>query len=289
MICLHCHATTDNGLARCQLCQRKVTTICDVLPIYFKNLARWRPPARPNGSLGTSGTWLIRRGDSEGSRIGHALERCSNDLTTWARALADDRGIDVPDAESEAATVTLLCDWLAAHLTSIATLEWAGQFVTDIDRHERTLRGLTETAVPGWYAGSCRRRLAMETPEDDGRCGAPTYVVPGLTWVTCGACGSTTYARDHLDVVLTEARGWVASPKELANVIVALVDNETSVPRLHDRIRKWQSLGWLESVRKLDPDGDPIGPKRYRLGDVLDLISGHADAPTRAKQSRKSA
>lgn len=278
MICLHCHATTTNGLALCDLCQRKVTTICDVLPIYFKNLARWRPPARPNGSLGTSGTWLIRQGDSEGSRIGHALERCSNDLTTWARALADDRGIDVPDAESEAATVTALCDWLAAHLTSIATLEWAGQFVTDIDRHERILRGLTETAVPGWYAGSCKRRLAMETPEDDGRCGAPTYVVPGLTWVTCGACGSTTYARDHLDVVLDEAKGWVALPKPLAAAIVAMVDTEQSVEDLRKRIAIWGTRGHIATYRPTD-----YAPKRYQLGEVLDMIlMRHADADSEA-------
>jgi hypothetical protein len=281
VICLHCHAETSNGLALCELCQRKVTLDMEFLPVYFRNLARWRPPARPNGSLGTSGTWLIKRGDSEGSRIGHALERTANDLTTWARALADDRGLEIPDAESEAAIVALLCEWLTAHLTSIATLEWAGQFVRDVDRHERILRGLTEAAVPGWYAGGCVRRVTM-----DETCGSPTYVVPGLTWVTCGACGSTTYARDHLETILTEARSWVAGPMRLAEAVVALVDTELSVPRLHKRISKWGERDQIEPLRRVDADGDPVGPKRYRFGAVLDLLM--VEGATRTDESGAS-
>ena len=265
--CLHCHAETTNGLALCELCRRKVSTDLEFLPVYFRNLARWRPPARPNGSLGASGSWLIRQGDSEGSRIGHALECAANDLATWARALNDDRDVDLPGAETESATVAALCEWLTVHLTSIATLEWGGQFIRDVDRHERILRGLTEAAVPGWYAGACKRRIAMETDEDDGRCGAPTYVVPGLTWVTCRACGATTYARDHLDAVLDEARGWVAAPKPLAAAIVAMVDTEQSIEDLRKRIAVWGNRGHIATHRPND-----YAPKRYQLGDVMDMI-----------------
>ena len=99
--------------------------------------------------------------------------------------------------------------------------------------------------------------------------------------VTCGSCGTTTYAKDHLEVILEEARDWTARPKDIAGAIVALVDGEQSVPRLYDRIRKWESLGWVESSRRVDAEGDPRGPKLYRLGDVLDLARGQADAPTR--------
>jgi hypothetical protein len=277
--CLHCHATTSNGLALCDLCQRKVSVCLDVLPIYFRNLARWRPPARPNGSLGTSGTWLIKRGESEGNQIANALARAGNDLATWARGVADDRGVQTPtDAETEAETVDLLCAWLAAHLVSIATLEWAGQFVRDVDRHERALRGLTEVAIPGWYAGACSRRLAMATDGDTGLCNAPTYVVPGLTWVTCASCGSTTYARDHLDTIADEARGWIARPMRLAEAAVALIDTEVSIPRLHKRISKWGERDQIAAVdrlgyaRELGYAGEQYAPKRFRFGDVLDAL-----------------
>jgi hypothetical protein len=272
MNCLHCGAPTTNGLALCELARRKAQADLEYLPVYFRNLARWRRPSRPNGSLGTSGQWLIKRGESESAHISVALERASNDLTTWARALADDRGIELPDAETEAEMVDALCSLLGSHLTSIATLEWVGQFVADMDRHERALRRLTETYVPGWYAGSCRRRVTM-----DDACGAATYVVPGLTWVTCGACGSTTYARDHLETVLAEARGWVARPMRLAEALVALVDTELSVPRLHKRISKWGEREQIEAFRVTD-----YAPKRFRLGEVLDLLC--AEGATRLEE-----
>jgi hypothetical protein len=202
-----------------------------------------------------------------GDPVGNALNEIGADLDTWARCLADDRGVQVPAAEGEASVVRVLCWVFSENLTSIATLDWAGQFITSLADHEARLRTLTEKVAPGWYAGSCRQ------------CEAPTHVVPGLTWVTCGQCGATTYARDHLEIILTEARNWIAPPKRLAEAIVALVDTEMSVPRLHDRIRQWDQREKLTGLRRLDIDGDEVGPKRYRLGDVLDLAVAAPNNP----------
>jgi hypothetical protein len=177
--------------------------------------------------------------------------------------------------------VTALCAGFEQYLVTIATLEWAGEFIRGLDRHERILRELTEQVAPGWYAGECGRVTGKDTGGDDVRCEMPMHVVPGLTWVTCDACGRSIYARDRVDVILSEAVGWVARPKLMAETLVALIDTEQSVDRLYDRIRKWESLGWLVAVRRYDSDGDPVGPKRYRLGEVLDLVLGKADAPTR--------
>lgn len=285
MTCQHCRAETTNGLALCELCQEAVRTYFTYLPIYFRNLARQQRPGRPNGSLSTSGQWLIRRGETDTSLIPRALGSVVNDLTTWARALADDRGVDLPDVETETETVAALCALLVQHLTSIATLEWAGQFVRDVSRHERTLRQLTETAVPGWYAGACRQSTGRDMEGNEHTCGASTYVVPGLTWVTCRSCGATTYARDHLDAVIEEAREWLARPKRLAEAIVALVDTEQSVPRLYERIKKWEQREKIAGVQRTERGYEwsedeerfvvavlDVGPKRYRLGDVLDLV-----------------
>lgn len=267
MSCYHCGAETSNGLALCELCRRKAEADLQYLPIYFRNLARWGRPARPNGSLGSRSQWLMRKGeDSDANRIGRALDEAGNDLVGWARMLADDRVLELPDpGETESDQVAALCAWLADHLTSIATLDWCGEFVSaayvkTLDRggvgfHEYRLRGLTEASVPGWYAGACRR------------CKVGTYVVPGLTWVTCAGCGATTYARDHLDTILTEARGWVARPMRLAEAAVALLDSELSVPRLHKRISKWGERGRIDVVRDSD-----YAPKRFRFGDVLDAL-----------------
>lgn len=263
MNCLHCGAETTNGLGLCELARRKIEADLVYLPVYFANLARWSRPARPNGSLGSRGQWMLRRGISDGNRIGRALDEAGADLVGWARMLHDDRDVLPPmEADDEATTMRWLCAHLTDHLTSIGTCEWAGDFAKATGMLEADLRSLTEQVAPGWYAGECKR------------CETPTHVVPGLTWVTCVGCGATTYARDHLEQVLTEARGWVARPKPMAEAVVALIDSELSVQRVHDRIRKWESLGWLESVRALDRDGDPTGPKRYRFGDVLDRLAG---------------
>lgn len=270
MTCLHCSAPTSNGLALCERCRVAASVYLEFFPVYFRNLARWRP-----GRAGTRPVPASREPQGLAAQatdpVMRALDEAGADLTGWARALRDDRGVEIPEADDEAAMMAAVCRMLNAHLSSIATLEWAGEFVRLIGDHEGKLRRLTERVAPGWYAGACRH------------CETPTHVIPGLTWVTCDGCGATTYARDHLDVILAEARGWVARPKPMAEAIVALVDTEVSVPRLHDRIRKWESMGWLEGVRKLDADGDPVGPKRYRFGEVLDMVLGSPTAETHGR------
>lgn len=274
MNCLHCTAETSNGLVLCDLCQMFASRCLELLPVYFVNLARWRPGRA--GSRPVPGSREPSSGATAATdRVSVALDEVGNDLTTWARALADDRMLDLPASNDETAAVRVACWFLGANLTSVATLEWAGLLVVGLADAEERLRELTEQVAPGWYAGQC------------GLCSAATYVVPGLTWVTCRGCGSTTYARDHLDVVLTEARGWVAGPMRLAEAVVALTDSETSVVRLYERIKKWGQRDHIETVRGIDRDGDPTGPKRHRLGDVLDRLG--VEGATRLDDSRKQA
>ncbi len=293
--CLHCGAETSNGLALCDLCRRKVSTDLEFLPIYFRNLARWRPGRA--GSRPVPGSRVLydgtRRGDGTGDQISDRLDEAMTALTTWARALVKDRphfprpltfadAVLTDDlsqdaayalADDQAKAVALLCVGFERHLTSISTLDWCGEFVRDLGQHESRLRGLTEQFVPGWYGGACRQLIGFDDEGAARRCESSTYVVPGLTWVTCGRCGATTYARDHLENILDEARDWVARPMRLAEAVVGLVDTELSVPRLHKRISKWGERERIESLRRVDADGDEVGPKRFRLGDVLDRLA----------------
>ena len=259
LTCLSCGADQTNGLALCDLCQMRAAKCLEFLPIYFLNLSRWRPGRA--GSRPVPGSREPTNGATGATdRVSVALDQAGNDLTTWARTLIDDRpNIELPASNDEAASVKVACWLLTTNLASIGTLEWCGQMVASISDHEEKLRKLTEQVAPGWYAGACRV------------CESGTFVVPGLTWVTCQACGSTTYARDHLETVLDEAREWLARPKALAEALVALT-TEQSVPRLYERIRKWSQRGAFEGERRVDRDGDATGPKRYRLGDVLDVL-----------------
>lgn len=263
--CLHCQATTDNGLALCDQCRASASIYLEFLPVYFANLARWRP-----GRAGSRPVPASREPKDFRPREGDAVERALDDagmvLLLWAQNLHDDRDVEIPDADGEVATVAALCRMLNERLVTIATLEWCGLFVDELAEHEAALRKLTERVAPGWYAGACNL------------CASPTHVVPGLTWVTCDGCGSTTYARDHLDTIIDEAREWIDRPKALAEAAVALLDTESDAAKLYARIRKWESRGWLDAHRRVDRDGDPSGPKRYRFGDVLDLLARHVEA-----------
>lgn len=295
--CLHCGAETSNGLALCELCRRMASTVFEFLPIYFGNLARWQPGRA--GSRQVPGSRVLydgaERSAGTGDRISDTLDETANALTTWARALVADRphlarlldrlaAARAAETITEAQAVAWLCKGFDRYLTSISTLDWCGEFVRDLGHHEYQLLALTETYVPGWYAGGCRQVAGFDDEGAAVRCGSGTYVVPGLAWVTCGACGATTYARDHLDNVLDEAREWVARPKALAEAIVALVDTEASVPRLYARIRQWASQGDLTPIRRTSRGyswdattkrfmvrDEQVGHARYRMGDVLDL------------------
>lgn len=282
MNCYHCGAQVDNGLALCALCQTKVRKDLEYLPIYFRNLTRWKPGragSRPvPGSRIPAG--VLPAGED---KVELLVDETEAGMIGWARFLAKDRpghlervawrilGMEGPQR------YRLLCEMFDRHLTSVATLGWCGDFVEAVSLAEQELRRTGERVAPGWYAGACQH------------CGTDTHVMPGVTWVSCQTCGAYSAARDHLPVLLTEARGWVATPKRLAEALVALLDSEMSVPRLHERIRKWSLREKVSTVRRLDRDGDEIGPKRHRLGEVLDLLMSEGQTRTGAKAYRKSA
>lgn len=284
MTCLHCSAATTNGLALCDLSQMQAAKALEFVPIYFRNLARWRPGRAGSRQVpGSRVLWDGEPRDGASDRVSRALDEAGASIIGWARALAADRSLEIPQADDEAASVGIACRLLAENLTSVGTLDWAGAFVNELSGHEEALRLLTMDVAPGWYAGGCTNEVNGQ------RCDSGTYVVPGLTWVTCRACGVTTYARDHLDTILDEAREWIARPKAIAEAIVALVDAEPSVPQLHDRIRQWSARGRLIVHRKTEVNdfGAEVdtGAKRYRLGDVLDILL----MPAKAERHQRSA
>lgn len=258
MRCHHCTATTDNGLNLCERCQIAATVYLEFLPIYFRNLTRWRPGRA--GSRPVPGSREpITLGITPNDPVSNALDEAGATILEFANRLT------TIDGHDEAHAVHNACRTLTEQLTTVSARAWAGEFMETAAELEHTLRTLTLRVAPGWYAGGCHQ------------CASSTYVIPGLTWVTCGGCGVTTYARDHIATILDEARGWVARPRQIAWTLVALTD-ETSGDKMYDRIRKWASLGLLDPVRRIDPDGDPTGPKMYRLGDVMDLRARMQDA-----------
>lgn len=260
MNCLSCSAETTNGLALCERCRVRVAVALEYLPVYFGNLARWRP-GRGGSRQAPASREPRTLGGSGADRVSRALDEAGADLGGWARVLADDRPGHIERVANrilsfeEGRCFRLLCAMFERHLTSVATTPWVGDFVTSVEQWETTLRELTEDVVPGWYGGACKE------------CGAGVWVVPGFTWVTCEGCGATTAARDRLDILLAESRGWVAPPKPLAEVVVAMTD-EASVEDLRKRIAIWAARERITTVRP-----NEYAVKRHRLGEVLDRLA----------------
>ena len=309
--CDYCGAETSHGLALCTSCQGVLVYLLEHVVIYYRNLSRWRPSIATSDlkrtksedlvktmariaesgetkGLGRPATWRTQATDD---RIPRLLDGAHADLVGWAESLADDRPelarviarILAMDAEP---AVRLLCALLTRRVMTLTTLPWVRDLVHGVSEMERRLRVETERSVPGWYAGGCKR------------CGTKTFVVPGLTWVTCQGCGASTAARDHLEVILDEAREWVARPKPLAEALVALLDTEQSVPRLYERIKRWgqpdrQKITPVVLMRRahvFDMATETIvvgmeqnGHARYRFGEVFDLLM--SKGPTRIAPS----
>lgn len=308
--CLHCGAEISNGLGLCDLARRFVTDALGFLPTYFANLSRWQPGRA--GSRPVPGSRVlffdhdVRQGT--GDKISDQLDETLVQLAALAEKVATARPylrrlldrLTAAKADGridDGQYIDWLCRGFIRFLPSIATLDMAGDFVRAVASHEEKLRRFTEEYVPGWYAGACANVVDTDDQGNDISCGAGTYAVPGLTWIVCGACGDTTAARDHIETILTEAAGWVGTPKRLAEAVVALVDTEQSVPRLYTRIRQWAFVGELEPVQRMgrgyvwDDDTErmvvgtvKVGTARYRMGDVLQIVL----RPTRSLKSHVS-
>ena len=161
MNCLSCTADTTNGLALCELCQMKASKCLEFLPVYFHNLARWRPGragSRPvPGSREPSGV-----GYAVDDRVSRALDEVGADLTGWAQALADDRldGV-IPASNDETSSVRVACWFLASNLTSVATLDWCGEMV---DRRQVGPGEYRATSVRGGTTHSLSRGDVLAIP-----------------------------------------------------------------------------------------------------------------------------
>lgn len=90
-------------------------------------------------------------------RVILARHHARNNAATWARVIADERGIDLPDD-----TMPAICDYLAKHLDWIAGERFARQFAADVAEDHADCRRLA-------YPNPARRFELAPCPEPDCR------------------------------------------------------------------------------------------------------------------------
>jgi hypothetical protein len=299
--CLHCSASITNGAALCERCQQTLRVALTNAAAYYADLDRIRPGSRVKVrssyvSTPPPGT------DGVLDRIAATIEAVDNTVSTWARALIDDR----PQAGPPPANTASALGWLESHVPSIANLEWADEFVRDVMAVEKTMRRELDRSDTGWYAGKCGHVLVPERHHDGFTCECAChlgvecdrpdcteettiaavacdrglYGTQGVTWIRCPQCGATHDSATLRENLMREARAELAPVSVVARAVVGLLDSETSVQKLANRIDQWVHRGKLFDlgVRVLVPGGRP--QRVYRIGDVFDLLGTPKDEPT---------
>lgn len=290
--CLHCGAETSNGLALCGGCITTATVSLVNIASYHTDALNIQPGERVkvrSAYQSTPPPALDPRHDPVSAVCGHV----DAIIVGWVRNLEDDRAI-----ETKAHTTTAACAWLEQHLTTIGTLDWAGEFVREMRDCEGRLERLLDRTDTGWYAGRCENVLEGERLHDGqtcacachetgacdmpGGCGdagvigavlcpRPLYVNRGKGWVRCPECGMTWDAEARRVRLVKQAADELAPVRALARVIVGITD-EVSEERLTRRIEKWIDRKQLHDYGVRVLDGRPR--RVYRIGDVLKLVTG---------------
>lgn len=279
MRCLFCDADVTNGLALCARCQQTLSVSLVNVAAFHADVLRIQPGERVK-VRSTFRSTPPPSSEPSIDKITATTGYVDTIVVGWVRNLTDDRPqLSTPPSEVEKA-----CGWLEDHISTIATLEWAGEMLREMLDCERRLQRLIDRSDTGWYAGVCGNEVGREL-DDDGEtvpvlCERNLYGTVGTTWVRCPECGRTWDAGQRREAMIRAARDESAPVAVIARAVVGMLDEEASVQRLANRIDQWVARGRLRSlgVRVLG-GGKP--QRVYRIGDVFDLL-GH---DTRAKDA----
>lgn len=277
LTCQHCTATT-NGVVLCSRCQHTARRALFNVNAYHEDL--FNLPAQVFGTRRSN-----KISDPTGSAVGLAsdpIEEAAADtrriLAHWLRRVVEDTPrAFMPNSD----TVDVHTRVLTQQLHAIATLDWAGEFLTELLDLERRLRRTVEGHKGLWCAGPCGTVLDPETGE---YCTRVLYADPDRDDVRCPACGTLWPAAERRRILLDRARDVETNIAVIARATLALLDGEPSAARLEARIQKWADRGKLERRGSVDLDGHVR--KVYRVGDVLDLLLD--ETRSRADSSRSA-
>lgn len=184
-----------------------------------------------------------------------------NTITTWARDLHEHNPhLHLPGTLIEA------CEWMAGLPQILAIHPAAGELHEAIvDLHKRIER-MVDARPDLVYLGIC------SAPTGDGECTRDLYCERDADVVQCRECGEAWETYWRRQRMLAGMEEQLLTATNMRTVLSRYMPDGAPAA---STIRWWASIGKL--TRKPPHPDDPRQDPRYRVGDVLDLISEQDD------------
>lgn len=196
--CVICGRPTPDGEA-CVACavdrpRQLLAEIQDMLPAATDVAHRQARHGTSTGGHGKPGSALpIDLGATA------RLDGVRTALTTWARHIAEERGVTVA---GDGEPILVAARWLADHCEWLRHREECPEFLGDVEACARIVRGIARGPAERDYLGPCGASLIAEFAEgsaDTERCEGDVYGPIGGTMGRCQDCGAQYDQADRLD------------------------------------------------------------------------------------------
>lgn len=172
-----------------------------------------------------------------------------NDVTTWARAVLDDRGHQLPDPQPGEHPAAVAARYLLGEIGWIRHQQFAAECLEQLRA-----------------AGAVIRRIVDSPPERElvGRCdcGETLYAYKGAATITCPECNLRWDVDESRQSLIDALREHLVTASEAA-VLLALWGFDGNRDRLRKTIVMWSVRGHI--VARGETEGSPL----YRLDDIL--------------------
>ncbi|HYQ67767.1 hypothetical protein [Actinophytocola sp.] len=189
------------------------------------------------------------------ARASAVAHRMRNELSTWARLIADQR----PDLPLPVDDPSAIARWAAAAVTAVfVTAELSSGIRGVVRDAERVI----DRAPDKVYAGQCMEPLEVgddfDPDEEPLRCDGQLYATKGRPQVRCRDCGTVHDVQVRQEWLSRELDGQLVTAAEAAPVLSWLLDKKIT----GNNIAAWKRDGRVEVHDGRWP---------YRFGDLLVL------------------
>lgn len=173
------------------------------------------------------------------ARASAVAHRMRNELSTWARLIADQR----PDLELPADYPPMIARWVAE---AVAAVFVSTEMSSGLRGVVRDAERVIDRAPDKVYAGQCLEPLELaEGAPDDAeplRCDGQLYAATGKRQVLCRECGALHNVEARQEWLSRELHGQLVSAADAAPVLSWLLDK--AVTRNH--INNWKLNGRVQ-------------------------------------------